>query len=651
MADILELTEEQLNVFLTADANMRGFGTGGAEPILDEIATHIIADPRYPAYIEQAAAAQGLSGPAVTAVIEEAYARHEAAVATLDSIEFDGMQMAYYGSAQDFFGAIESGNFAILGESYTAPVEQTVLTGVELPQPVTAEVLTEVTAPLVPERVDTFPEVSTAADAVVTAEAPELSLDTGADTLPDVDTAPAALDTEIAGSLNTPAIDEMFTEIYGVSYTTLDIGEFGNNEFGYLLVAIEETASAEAAPAVAEINGAINTLLQENTADAIRFRREVGEDVEGFIDRYNQFLTENPDPSTLDIHGFVNSSENLAYSEEQIEIDTELAETVIATAEAAGVEISASELQTELAYQNDQTAWSNVDIDVPPGTILDDGSMFLGTIDLSEPEVDPAPDTTPDSIPAPEINEIALEDTITGELGTLFNGVASDDIGFVQDIVAEAEAMGIDVSEIDSVEAIMGAEAGEFVTTQTATVASVQYSEQMQAALADGMLTNVEYHGILNNYFNTISEGIVASGDVMATAEQTAELAQSLGELNTSIMVADPERILNLSPSELEAELDNMGPEQLTDFQSALLASPEFRDALQSRIDNGDFGYQSPNLIEAQQLMTAAGLYNRGIDGIDGAGTQGGMQRFAELQESSPVVVASAPTASPQLAI
>ncbi|MEM8833365.1 MAG: hypothetical protein AAGB32_02375 [Pseudomonadota bacterium] len=194
------LSLEQLEMFLNADANMRR-----SDFALQEISTHILADPRYPAYIQQAAEALNLSGDAVVNIIAEAFIRHEEASGTLEEIEFDGLQMAYDGSAQDFFSAIESNDFDRLGEEYTAPAGQTIFTGLDLPEPMSPEALTEVSAPLVPERPDVFPDTQlNVAENAPASEAPEQPTTPASEAAPEAIITPASLTEEIDNTEPTP---------------------------------------------------------------------------------------------------------------------------------------------------------------------------------------------------------------------------------------------------------------------------------------------------------------------------------------------------------------------------------------------------------------------------------------------------------------
>jgi|GEM_PF-3774124 len=151
---------------------------------------------------------------------------------------------------------------------------------------------------------------------------------------------------------------------------------------------------------------------------------------------------------------------------------------------------------------------------------------------------------------------------------------------------------------------------------------------------ADGIMGELTSQGILNHVAN--------SADAMASisdANLTAALETATPQAQTQLLQANPEFILNLEGEQLETMLDSLPPEALADFQSQLLASPEFRDMMAMHLDNGDFSNGSMNLISTQKLMTASGLYDRGIDGQMGAGTQAGMEQFNALEPLENTIV------------
>ena len=103
--------------------------------------------------------------------------------------------------------------------------------------------------------------------------------------------------------------------------------------------------------------------------------------------------------------------------------------------------------------------------------------------------------------------------------------------------------------------------------------------------------------------------------------------------------------LLSMNSDNLEFILDKAHPEGLENFQTRLRRSPEFYDLLKSKIDSVEGPLEtapSEQLIEIQQLMTAAGYYNRGIDGIFGPGTRAGLEEFNNMPrpaEVEPLVI------------
>ena len=99
--------------------------------------------------------------------------------------------------------------------------------------------------------------------------------------------------------------------------------------------------------------------------------------------------------------------------------------------------------------------------------------------------------------------------------------------------------------------------------------------------------------------------------------------------------------LLGMNSNNLEFILDQANPDDLARFQNNLRESPEFYDMLRSKIDavGGDLSAASrEQLIEIQQLMTAGGFYNRGIDGAYGRGTQAGLEAFNAMERPTPRV-------------
>lgn len=140
-----------------------------------------------------------------------------------------------------------------------------------------------------------------------------------------------------------------------------------------------------------------------------------------------------------------------------------------------------------------------------------------------------APDETIEtpSSSIPTVSDIKIADT-----SILLDGEGANDMDYLQDLIEEAKELGVDVSAIDALEAQINSDTNQFVTTQTASVATTQYAQDLEIALDDGILDQAEYNGVLSNYFTTLSEGIVEDtiglNDIGATAEQEASAQAGL---------------------------------------------------------------------------------------------------------------------------
>ena len=154
------LSTDQLDAFWNAEANMRlaSLEDGG---IGLHTYTHVIADPRYVDNFDGYVDAHGLSGEEIDTLRTDVVSAHQDASATLNTIEFDGLQIQYYGSAQGFYEAIETENYDALGEEYTQAIDTNIFNGLGVTQPLPPEVLTEIHVPLEPPRIDSFPNIDT----------------------------------------------------------------------------------------------------------------------------------------------------------------------------------------------------------------------------------------------------------------------------------------------------------------------------------------------------------------------------------------------------------------------------------------------------------------------------------------------------------
>jgi len=165
---------------------------------------------------------------------------------------------------------------------------------------------------------------------------------------------------------------------------------------------------------------------------------------------------------------------------------------------------------------------------VPEGTALPDNipESYITEVRPDGTLIAPTPDDRFDAPTAPEATSEAIDLSTTADVRVLFNGAAGDDIGYLEDLIQEAKDLGVDVSAIDAIEAEIDSDKSQFVTTQTAAVATIAYNEQLQDAISnDGFLAADEYKGILSNYFTNLSEGVVENtadlDDISATQDQT----------------------------------------------------------------------------------------------------------------------------------
>lgn len=103
-----------------------------------DLHTHIQASPQYLNYFNQYVAANEMSGKAIETLKHDVHAKHEAANKTLETMEYDGTQMALNGSAKGLFTTLESGHIDTLGYGQA---EQTIFTGLAVAEPLTLAAL------------------------------------------------------------------------------------------------------------------------------------------------------------------------------------------------------------------------------------------------------------------------------------------------------------------------------------------------------------------------------------------------------------------------------------------------------------------------------------------------------------------------------
>ncbi len=143
---------------------------------------------------------------------------------------------------------------------------------------------------------------------------------------------------------------------------------------------------------------------------------------------------------------------------------------------------------------------------------------FLGTITF---EVEPDPISAPELAPASDADTLPSVDTAPqlasaftnaasniADASVLLNGVAADDMDFLEDLVEEARGLGVDTELLTSISAEISA--NDFVTSQAAAEGVRAYAETLKAALEnDDLITNDEYKGALTNLFTGIAGGMV----------------------------------------------------------------------------------------------------------------------------------------------
>lgn len=149
----ITLTKEQLEQFWNADALI-----SQQDPALY---THIVGDKRYIENFDAYVKAAGLEGESITALRAEIVAKHEAAVATLNEMEYGYSQMQLFGSSNNFYELVAKGDFKTLG--YTETAAKTIFTGLEAPTPLTVAELQPVPA------VDVHAEIQAEKDRVAAA--------------------------------------------------------------------------------------------------------------------------------------------------------------------------------------------------------------------------------------------------------------------------------------------------------------------------------------------------------------------------------------------------------------------------------------------------------------------------------------------------
>jgi nucleoid-associated protein YgaU len=129
----------ELNVFWNISANLQETNP--------ELHTHLLADKRYMAMFDQTVAANEYAEDTIAPLRAEALSAHQRANNTLDTMEYDVMQMQYNADAKMVFERLESGDFSALGEKLTADAPQTIFSGLQVAQPLSEKELKQITKP------------------------------------------------------------------------------------------------------------------------------------------------------------------------------------------------------------------------------------------------------------------------------------------------------------------------------------------------------------------------------------------------------------------------------------------------------------------------------------------------------------------------
>ena len=123
--EVSALSLEKLNQFWNTDALI-----SKQDP---DLHTHTQADERYVQNFDAYIAANEISGKKVISLREEVVAKHQAAKATIDTMEYDGIQMALYASSNQFYDLSAKGDFSTLG--YTEVAQSTIFSGLKVAEP------------------------------------------------------------------------------------------------------------------------------------------------------------------------------------------------------------------------------------------------------------------------------------------------------------------------------------------------------------------------------------------------------------------------------------------------------------------------------------------------------------------------------------
>lgn len=135
-------------------------------------------------------------------------------------------------------------------------------------------------------------------------------------------------------------------------------------------------------------------------------------------------------------------------------------------------------------------------------------------------------------------------------LQTLSNGLASDDMRYLQERLEEARIAGVDPALIESIESQIGGDMSQFVTTEASIAFQAAYSQSVVSGLEDGTFDIDDHANALTAAFQQIASGdIIQRNDVGATAEaqaaaerlmEAAQAAAARGSIDPGLSTTDP---------------------------------------------------------------------------------------------------------------
>lgn len=171
---ILSLSMEQLQTFVNVVANLEN--GPNADP---EVLTHLKADPRFVSFMKQYAEANEFTGDGAEKILEDVRNAHNQANATLDTIEYGGLQMQYMAGADTIFERVVASDYAALGEGLTQHNDNNYFSGQGVSKPLEAEALAPFTVPLEEPVVE--PDPPAPGEGIIVPSEPAIAADTNVD--------------------------------------------------------------------------------------------------------------------------------------------------------------------------------------------------------------------------------------------------------------------------------------------------------------------------------------------------------------------------------------------------------------------------------------------------------------------------------------